>query len=86
MYIANAVYISFKELKTFKKKIFKTKFYFLAKEQGYRRPINNLKYFKGLISDPKYKDNPVDKTSSTSLLTNYGSKGCFKNGNGATTP
>ena len=84
MYITNAIYISFKELKAFKKEIFKAKSYFLVKEQGYRCPINNLEYPKGLISDLEYKDNLVNRTFSTPLLTNYSSTGCFKNGNGAT--
>ena len=86
MRIINAIYINFKELKAFKKKIFGVKSYFLAKEQGYGRPVNDLEYPKGLVSDLKYKDNLVDRISSTPLLTNYSSKGCFKNGNGATTP
>jgi len=58
----------------------------LAKEQGYRYPANNLKYPKGLVLDLKYKDNLVNRTSSTLLLTDYSSKGCFKNGDRATTP
>ena len=84
MCIVNAIYINFKKLKAFKKEIFRVKFYFLAKEQGYRYPVNDLEYPKGLVSDLEYKDNPVDRTFSAPLLTNYSSKGCFKNGNGAT--
>ena len=86
MYIANTVCISFKELKAFKKEIFGAKSYFLAKEQGYGRPVNDLEYPKGLVSDLKYKDNLINRTSSTPLLTNYGFEGCFKNRNGATMP
>ena len=86
MYITNAVYISFKELKAFKKEIFRVKFYFLAKKLSYRHPANNLKYPKGLVSDLEYKDNLVNRTFSTPPLTDYNSKGCFKNRNGATTP
>ena len=55
------------------------------KEQGYRHPINGLKYPKDLISELKYKDDPVNRASSTPLLTYCGSKGCSKDGNGATT-
>jgi hypothetical protein len=48
--------------------------------------VNNLKYFKDLVLEPEYKDDLVNKTSSAPLLTNYGSKSCFKDGNGAATP
>ena len=55
------------------------------KEQGYRHPINSLKYSKDLISELKYKDDSVNRASSTPPLTNCGSEGCFKDRNGATT-
>ena len=48
--------------------------------------MNDLEYPKDLISELKYKDNPVNKTFSTPLLTNHGSKGYSKDGNGATIP
>jgi hypothetical protein len=62
------------------------KSYFLAKEQSHKHPVNDLKYPKGLVSNPEYKDNLVNRTSSTPPLTNYSSKGYSKNGNRATTP
>jgi hypothetical protein len=84
--VAKAVCNSFKELKEFKREVFRAKSYFLVKEQGYRRPANNLEYLKGLVLELECKDDLVDRTSSTSLLTNYGSKGCSKDRDRATTP
>ena len=65
--------------------MFGAKFYFLAKEQGYRHPIDNLKYSKDLVSKLECEDNLVNKAFSTSPLTNCGSEGCFENRNRATT-
>ena len=48
--------------------------------------MDNLKYSKDLVLELEYKDNPVNRTSSAPLLTNYGSKGCSKDGDRATTP
>ena len=46
--------------------------------------MDNLKYFKDLVLELKCKDNLVNKVFSTAPLTNYSSKGCFKNKNKAT--
>ena len=81
---SEAVRISFKELKEFKQEVFRAKSYFLAKEQGYKYPANDLKYPKGLVSNLEYKDDLVNRTSSTPLLTNHGSKGYSKNRDRAT--
>ena len=48
--------------------------------------MDNLEYPKGLISEPQYKDGPVNRASSAPLLTNYGSKGCSKDRDGAAIP
>ena len=66
--------------------MFRAKSYFLVKKQGYRHPVNNLKYPKDLVSKLKCKDNLVNRASSTFLLTNYSSKGYFKDGNRTTIP
>ena len=47
--------------------------------------MNNLEYPKDLVSELKCKNSLVDKTFSTPLLTNCGSKGYFKDRNGVTT-
>ena len=49
IYVTETVCDSFKELKEFEQKVFKVKFYFLAKKQGHRHPINDLEYPKGLV-------------------------------------
>ena len=48
--------------------------------------MDDLEYSKDLVLELKYKDNPVNKAFSTPLLTNYGSEGYFKDGNGTTIP
>ena len=66
--------------------MFRAKSYFLAKEQGYKHPADNLKYSKDLVLELKYEDNLVNKAFSTPLLTNCGFKNYFKDKNRAITP
>jgi len=66
--------------------VFGAKFYFLAKEQSHGCPADDLEYPKDLILEPECKNNPVNKVSSTPLLTDCGSEGCSKDGNGTITP
>jgi hypothetical protein len=58
--------------------VFRVKFYFLVKEQGGRRFIDDLEYPKDPSSDLEDEDNPVGITSSTYPLTKYSSKGYTK--------
>ena len=46
--------------------------------------MDNLKYFKDLVLKLEYKDDLINRASSTLLLTNCGSEGCSKDGNRAT--
>ena len=55
-----------------------------SKEKSYRCSVEDLKYLKGLVLELEYKDDLVNKTYSTPLLTNYSSKNGFKDGNRAT--
>ena len=66
--------------------MFRGKSYFLKKEQGYRRPADDLEYPKGLILCLGCGINPVNRSSSALPLTNYSSKSCSKSEDGATTP
>jgi len=66
--------------------VFRVKSYFLAKEQGYSCPVDNLEYPKGSVSELEYKDDPVNRASSAPLLTNCGSKGYSKDGDRAAAP
>ena len=66
--------------------MFRAKSYFLVKERGRGRLIDNLEYPKDLSSDLEDKDNPVGITSSAPPLTNYSSKGYSKGEARAITP
>jgi hypothetical protein len=48
--------------------------------------VDDLKYFKDLVSELECKNDPVNRAFSTPLLTNCGFKGYSKDGNGAITP
>ena len=82
MRITKAVCNSFKELKEFKQEVFRVKFYFLVKEQGYRRPVDDLEYLKDLSLDLENES----ITSSAPPLTKYSSKGYTKGEDRAITP
>lgn len=84
--VAEAVRDSFTELEEFEREVFGAKSYFLAKEQGYGRPTDDLEYPKGSVSEPECEDDPVDKASSAPPLTDRGSEGCSEDGDGAATP
>ena len=86
MYIAEAIWDSFKELEEFKREVFRAKSYFLVKERGRRRLVDDLEYPKDPSLDLEDEDNPVGITSSTYLLTKHSSKGYTKGEGGAITP
>ena len=48
--------------------------------------MDDLEYSKDLVLELECEDDLVDRVFSAPLLTDYGSEGCFKDRNGATTP
>jgi hypothetical protein len=48
--------------------------------------VDDPEYLKDLVSELECEDDLVNRAFSTPLLTNCGSEGCFKDGNGATIP
>jgi hypothetical protein len=80
--VAEAVRDSFEELKEFKREVFGAKSYFLVKEQGHRRPADDLECLKDPSSDLENEG----MTSSAPPLTEHGSEGYTEGEDGAITP
>ena len=68
MHVTKTIHINFNEFQEFKQEVFKAKSYFLAKEQSHGHFTNDLEYPEGLVSNPEYKNNLVNRTSSTPPL------------------
>ena len=86
MWIIKAVYSSFEELKKFEWEVFRIKSYFLAKEQGYGCPADDLEHPKDLVLGLECEDDPINIASDASLLAGHSSEGYFKGKNGAAMP
>jgi hypothetical protein len=84
--VAEIVQDGFKELEEFEREVFGAKSYFLAKEQGHRRPADDLEYPGDSVSDPEYEDNLVGMTSGAPPLTDHCSEGYSEGDGGAITP